>query len=187
VLVSLVGVMTLTGGLLLLMRPDPVAPDTSFSLMATESPDGVFHTRIPVRAGRWKYVYVHHSRTPAGDAAMLADTPGGLADHFVIGNGDGCGDGEIQIGQRWDRQETAGQTAGGGRVDPACISVCLIGDFDHTYPTPAQTERLRQLVTVLQSRLHLDRDPVRMTSARNSPAGAGRYFPYRSFQAQASR
>jgi N-acetylmuramoyl-L-alanine amidase len=187
VLVSLVGVMTLTGGLLLVMRPEPVAPDTSFSLMATESSDGVFNTRVPVRAGRWKYIYVHHSRTPAGDAALLADTAGGLADHFVIGNGDGCGDGEIQIGQRWDRQEPAGRTPGMSRVDPACISVCLIGDFDHTYPTPAQTERLRQLVTSLQSRLRLDRDPVRVITARNSPAGAGRYFPYHSFQSQAGR
>ena len=110
-----------------------------------------------------------------------------MADHFVIGNGDGCGDGEIQIGQRWNRQEPAGQPAGGSRVDPACISVCLIGDFDHTYPTPAQVERLGQLVKALQSRLRLERDPVRMVAARNSPAGAGRYFPYRSFQAQAAQ
>src|SRR4051812_20520434 len=45
VLVSLVGVMTLTSALLLAVRRDPLVPDTSFSLMAADSTDGVFETK----------------------------------------------------------------------------------------------------------------------------------------------
>jgi hypothetical protein len=191
VLVSLVTVMSLTGGLLLLVRPDPAAPDTSFSLMAADSTDRAFNTKVPVRPGRWKYVFVHHSNTPGGSASSLADAGdsadgGGLgpADHFVIGNGDGAADGEIQIGPRWNRQEAAGRTPGVDRMDPACVSICLIGDFDRTAPTPTQVRRLGQLVEALQGRLRIGPDRVWMADAANSPAGTGRHFPRTAFRQQ---
>lgn len=190
VLVSLVGVMSLTGGLLLLVRPDPASPDTSFSLMAADSADRAFNTKVPVRPGRWKYVFVHHSHTPGGSASTVAEAgdsgDGGLgpADHFVIGNGDGAADGEIQIGPRWNRQESAGRTPGVDRMDPACISVCLIGDFDRTAPTPTQLRRLGQLVAALQGRLRIGPDHVWTADAADSPAGTGRHFPRAAFRQQ---
>lgn len=187
VLVSLVGVMSLTSALLLVVRTEPVAPDASFSLMAAESADGVFQTAVPIRAGRWKYIYLHHSRTPSGDATTLADAAGGLGDHFVIGNGDGCGDGEIQIGRRWNRQESATRPPGADRMDPACVSVCLVGDFDRTYPTPAQMARVRELTASLQRRLGVGADRVWLTPTRGSAAGAGKYFPYSTFRQQLAR
>ena len=190
VLLSLVTVMSLTGMLLLVMKSEPVVPDTSFSLMASDSAEGVFRTKVPVRAGRWRSVLIHHSRTASGDATSLADAAGGpvgLADHFVIGNGEGCGDGEVQIGQRWNDQQPAGRPPGLDHVDPACISICLIGDFDRNAPTPAQLSRLRQIVAALQGRLRIGAEQVWLPDVPGSPAGAGRYFPYAPFRQQLAR
>ena len=204
---SLVSVLTLTGGLLMLTRSAPLAPDTSRSLLATNSPgnlEPVFDTKVPVKLGRWKRVFIHHSQSASGNAATLAEAAattsaggGGPADHFVIGNGAGCGDGELQLGQRWNPQRPAGAIGGwggGGRnafasgvpttakVESDCISICLIGDFDHAFPTPAQMERLGQLVTTLQGRLGINKDAVWVWETPASPIGIGRYFPQGAFR-----
>src|SRR5688572_31655749 len=79
--------------------------------------DAIFQTDSPIRTARWKYIYVHHSRTTSGNAMTLARSADGVGDHFVIGNGDGCIDGEIQIGQRWNKQLSALPPAGAKEID----------------------------------------------------------------------
>jgi hypothetical protein len=186
ILLSLVIVMSATSVLLLAMRTDPLVPDTSRSLVAVDAPgsiERVFDTKVPLDAGRWSYIFIHHSQTPGGNADSLAEGDGdGLIDHFVIGNGDGCADGAIQIGRRWDQQRPAGRISGIDRMDPQCISICLIGDFDHGAPTPTQMHRLGQLVTALQKRLKVAGDHVWVVNADQSPAGAGRNFPRAAFR-----
>lgn len=185
---GLVGVMTITGALLMAMQPAPLSPDAVRSLMAVETPAQVnqlFDTQIPVAAGRWKYIYVHHSGSSTGNAAIVADAAnasGSLPDHFVIGNGQGAGDGEVQIGQRWNLQQPAGKTAGLDRVDSDCISVCLVGNLDRAPATPRQLEQLQRLVTALQDRLNVSRDRVWLLEATDLPAGCGRYFPQEAFR-----
>jgi hypothetical protein len=107
----------------------------------------------------------------------LAESSDGLADHFVIGNGDGCGDGEIQIGQRWAQQLAPGLTPGANYIDPDCISICLIGDFNLTQPTPTQRRRLVQLIGALQNKLRISRDHIYLYSGVETAAGVGRHFP----------
>lgn len=190
VFTSLVGVMSLTSLLLWTTRAAPLLPDAAMSLLAIDGPRGVdaaFLTRAPLQAGRWKYIYVHHSRTAGGSASSLAEGDGGdagLADHFVIGNGLGMADGEIQIGQRWNHQHPAGDIAGLNKVSPDCISICLIGDFDRTRPTRAQSDHLGKLVRTLQERLRIGRDRVWVVDAIDSPAGPGRNFPKAAFRQQ---
>ena len=200
---SLVGVLTLTGGLLMATRSAPLAPDASRSLLAaigSANLEAVFDTKTPVKQGRWKRIFIHHSQSASGNAATLAEAAsagagggGGPADHFVIGNGDGCGDGEIQLGQRWNQQRPAGPIGGWGspgpsrvpttaKVESDCITICLIGDFDRAFPTPAQMERLGQLVTTLQSRLGISKDAVWVWETPASPIGVGRYFPQGAFR-----
>jgi len=188
VLVSLVAVLTLTSALLRALAPDPLKPQASNSLFAIDAPqsmDAVFNpTGVAVTSGRWHTIYVHHSASISGNAQTLADAAGGLPDHFVIGNGDGCVDGEIQYGQRWNQQQSAGVTPGADRIDPDCISICLVGDFNQARPTITQQRRLAQLVSTLQSRLGIARNQVFFYASISSPAGVGRYFPAGDFQAQ---
>ena len=190
VLVSLVTVMTLTSALLWAVQTAPLAPDAARNLSATDHADDmnqVFDTQKPVASNRWKYIFIHHSQTTSGSAETLAADvadPKGMADHFVIGNGEGCTDGAVQYGARWNEQGPAGKARDVDRMDPNCISICLIGDFDRSFPTPTQMKTLGQLVDVLQRRLHIDREHVWIVDVKNSPAGSGRYFPRAAFREQ---
>ena len=187
VLTSLVAVLTLTSALLLVLAPQPLSGESYNSLWATEDNQDylqeVFHTTVPTRADAdgWKFIYIHHSATASGNAMTLGQTPDGLGDHFVIGNGDGCADGEIQMSRRWMQQLAPGSPRG-VNINPRCISICLIGDFDNLPPTPAQVHRLAQLVSTLQNRLRIDGKSVWFLDQTGSPAGIGRYFPQTAFR-----
>ena len=187
VFLSLVSVLTLTSALLLALAPAPLRPDSTASLFALDTPeamDAVFATKVTPQSGKWKYIYVHHAAAPTGNAASLSDGPGGLADHFVIGNGEGAIDGEIQIGPRWNQQISANPPVGATQIDPKCISICLVGDFDHATPTATQLRRLTQLVNALQGRFDIPAGQVLLLNQAGSPAGMGRYFPATAFREQ---
>ena len=172
-----------------MLAPPPLNADASYynSLSATDRGDflgQVFKTAVPTPQGRWKYIYVHHTATPSGNALTLGQLPGGLGDHFVIGNGVGCQDGEIQVSQRWNKQLPATPPAGVQSLDPACISVALVGDFDATAPTPTQVRRLAQLIATLQGQLRIGSDGVVLLEQPGNPAGVGKYFPQTSLREQ---
>lgn len=186
---TLLGVLSLTSALLLALAPAPLTPDAATSLFAVDQPssmDAIFETRTPIPAGRWKYIYIHHSQTPSGDAFTLgqANGPAGSGDHFVIGNGDGCLDGEIQLTQRWNNQQVALPPAGANKIDRECISISVVGDFDQTVPTRTQIRRLTQLVGALQGQLHIGSNEVLLIDSPRSAAGIGRYFPRAAFREQ---
>jgi len=187
VLLSLAGLLTGTSALLLALAPAPLRPDSAASLFALDVPksmDVIFDTANPVATGRWKYIFIHHSQSASGNAATLASHPGGLGDHFVIGNGSGCVDGEIQIGHRWASQLAPGRPSGLAAVRPDCVSICLVGDFNRSAPTPTQRLRLAQLVTALQGRLGIPGSSIHLVQGTHSPADAGRLFPVESFRQQ---
>jgi hypothetical protein len=182
-------VLTLTSALLRALAPAPLSPQASSSLFAIDAPeslDVIFNdTSVPVANRRWNSIFIHHSGTVAGNAQTIADsTAAGLPDHFVIGNGDGCEDGAIQIGQRWAQQLEPGITPGAASLDRHCISICLIGDFNQGRPTPVQQRRLAQLVSTLQNRLNIPRKYVFVLDGIGTPAGVGHYFPTAEFKAQ---
>lgn len=187
VFTTLVGVLTLTSALLLALAPAPLTADASTGLFAIDTPESmsaIFQTQTPVRPGRWKYIYIHHSRTFSGNSVTVSQGMNGLPDHFVIGNGEGAPDGQIQVGQRWDQQISANPHAGASSIDPACISICLIGDFNQTVPTPTQIRRLANLVNALQGRFDLPAGQVIVKTEANSLTGAGQYFPASAFRQQ---
>jgi len=190
VLSSLVGVLTLTSVLLRAMQGTPLTPDAASSLMAGDSPTAlrvIFNTQVAPRSHRWQTIYVHHSRTARGDASSLVNGADGCGDHFVIGNGEGALDGEIQFTQRWNMQQSADPAPGCVNVDATCISICLVGDFDKTAPTPMQLKRLELLTQTLQERFRIPASAVWVFDAAGSPAGAGRYFPQSAFEGQLLR
>jgi hypothetical protein len=183
----LLGVLPVTSALLMALAPAPLTPDAATSLFAVDEPssmDAIFETKRPVAPGRWKYIFIHHSQTTSGNALTLGEATDGVGDHFVIGNGDGCLDGEIQISQRWNQQQSALPPGGATKIDAACISICLVGDFDHQMPTSTQMRRLAQLVDALQGQLHIVPEHVLTMDTPKSAAGIGRYFPTAAFRGQ---
>src|SRR5438105_317826 len=106
-----------TSALLMALAPAPLTPDASNTLFAVDSGnsmDAIFQTQAPSGQTGWQYIYVHHSRSTG--------STGEQGDHFVIGNGSGLSDGEVQMSQRWEEQRSAAAPVRGTVIDPACIS-----------------------------------------------------------------
>jgi hypothetical protein len=187
---TLLGVLSLTSALLLALAPAPITPDAATSLFAVDTPASlavVFQTKTAIAPARWKHIFIHHSRTTAGNALTLGQNTNGVGDHFLIGNGDGAVDGEIQISQRWNLQQPAMPPAGAAFAaghERSSISICLVGDFDQTVPTPTQLRRLGQLVGALRDQLHIDAANVLLIDRPHTSAGIGRYFPKSAFRQQ---
>lgn len=115
--------------------------------------------RAPVKRGRWKYIVVHNSGTREGNARVfdiyhrrVRHMQNGLAYHFVIGDGHGSGDGQVEVGDRWRRQINGGHVASDYLNDIA-LGICLVGDFNRDQPTKAQVGALEELVSYLRNRV----------------------------------
>ncbi len=107
---------------------------------------------VPPR--EWRYIVIHHSASEGGsveaiDSAHKGRGWDGVGYHFVIGNGDGMGDGEIESTFRW-RGQTHGAHAGDKEYNQHGIGICLIGNFDEEQPSAAQLASVKRLVSVLK-------------------------------------
>jgi N-acetyl-anhydromuramyl-L-alanine amidase AmpD len=112
----------------------------------------------------------------------------GLAYHFVIGNGNGMGDGEIGVGRRWREQLNGGHLAS-ERQNTYSIGICLVGNFDQKKPTARQMQNLTALTQSLMMRCHLGSRAVRTHQQINvvKTRCPGRYFPATTFLRSVSR
>ena len=112
-----------------------------------------------VKRGRWQYIVVHNSGTRQGNARIfdvyhrnVRKMQNGLAYHFVIGNGNSSGDGEIEIGNRWTRQINGGHVAS-DHLNDIALGICLVGDLNRDKPTSPQLGALDELITYLRIRV----------------------------------
>ncbi len=160
VFVSLVGVLSLTTTLLLVIAPAPLRPELAATLYnegtTTNSQvdtgmNQIFQTDRPIETGQWKSILVRFSKNKSGSAYTIADKKNGSVDHFVICNGNGGIDGEIQLTSRWNAQLSALTPPGAASIDRHCLTICLIGNTDS--PTPTQLTHLARLINSLQKQL----------------------------------
>jgi hypothetical protein len=117
---------------------------------------------IPKASPRpWEWVVVHHSATVSGGAAKFDREHkqkgwDELGYDFVIGNGTDTGDGQIEVGPRWVIQKWGAHAkTPDNRYNERGIGICLVGNFDYDYPTPAQMQSLVRLTTWLQKTYHI--------------------------------
>ena len=133
----------------------------------------------------WQFIVVHHSATATGSATEFdrmhkANGWDELGYHFVIGNGTGTGDGEIEVGSRWPKQKHGAHTkvANHPEYNDLGIGICLVGNFDVTHPSEAQMQSLARLIRFLQDRYGVPRSHIYghgQLKATNCP---GRNFDY---------
>ena len=114
----------------------------------------------PERAARdWKYIVLHHTASEQGDVESIheshlknKDKNGkpwlGIGYHFVIGNGKGMTDGEIEPTFRW-KQQMQGAHAGVAEYNQQGVGIVLVGNFEDGPPTAAQLASVKRLVRVL--------------------------------------
>ena len=197
VLASLIGSMTLASGVLMLLKPGGSSSSRLLSLSAVGEPgivrDDPLETSAKLEPGRWLAIVIHDSGLPSGSARTLDERHrraglGGLGYHFVIGNGHGSGDGQLETGRRW-REQLDGAHSGGPRgrwYNEHAIGICLVGDGDRSAPTSAQLEQLVRLVRQLQSRLGIAAENVRLRYGSSEVSQRGR-FPAAWLQRQLLR
>lgn len=117
---------------------------------------------VPPR--EWTAIVVHHSASPTGSAARfhrwhLLKGWDGLGYHFVIGNGVGAADGQIEVGWRWLAQRE-GAHAGNQEFNDHGIGICLVGNYEQTAPTDAQLRALLALCRRLMLEYGIDTDRI---------------------------
>ncbi|MFH1191445.1 MAG: N-acetylmuramoyl-L-alanine amidase, partial [Candidatus Omnitrophota bacterium] len=110
------------------------------------------------RSSYWRYITLHHSATFEGSAKCFdrnhrSRKMGGLFYHFVLGNGTYSGDGEIEVGWRWRKQEEVNR--------PADIQVCLVGNFSKQAVSNAQFGALVKLISVLREQYNVSIHNIR--------------------------
>ncbi len=112
-------------------------------------------------SGRWECIVVHHSGTSGGSArefhnAHLNRGWDELGYHFVIGNGTGSSDGEIEVGSRWYKQKHGAHCRTPGNYhNEHGIGICLVGNFERSYPSAKQMASLKKLVAFLMTKCQI--------------------------------
>jgi len=150
----------------------------------------------PTKADRpWKYIVLHHSAAQEGGYDQIDREHrkilgfDGCGYHFVIGNGTGSGDGQIEVAMRWDNQKQGVhcRNAKTHDADEYGIGICLVGDFDQQPPTPRQVAAAQALIAYLSQRYKIS--PNRVTThahlAATPTVCPGKYFPAQTLAAAA--
>jgi len=112
----------------------------------------------------FKSIVIHHSATHGGSAAAFERNHrprlGGLAYHFVIGNGSGAADGAVEVGYRW-RDQIPGPHTKNQDINLESIAICLVGDLEKEAPTKKQMAALLELLERLCLEGHIPAERVR--------------------------
>jgi hypothetical protein len=146
-------------------------------------------TAAPIKAGRWRNIVIHHAAVDSGTLQALdryhrqeRHMENGLAYHFLIGNGNGMGDGAIGVGNRWKKQLDGGHLHSATQNQTA-LGICLIGNFDQERPTEKQMRSLEALTRALMKRCNLPASAVKTHRQINvvSTRCPGKYFPTSDF------
>ncbi len=113
----------------------------------------------------WQYIVIHHSASESGSARefdryhrrVRGWTE--LGYHFVLGNGRGAPDGQIQVGPRWAKQKHGAHCkTPDNRYNDYGIGICLVGNFQNAgRPSEAQMRSLANLVSYLMRTCNIAR------------------------------
>jgi N-acetyl-anhydromuramyl-L-alanine amidase AmpD len=142
----------------------------------------------PNKADRpWKYIVLHQSASASGNYDQIDREHrkvlgyDGCGYHFVIGNGSGSSDGQIEVAQRWNNQKAGAhcRNARTNDADEYGIGIVLVGDFDQQPPTPRQIAAAQTLVAYLSQRYKIAPTGVRTHAhlAATPTVCPGKYFP----------
>ncbi len=142
--------------------------------------------QVPGWQRSWQWIVVHHSATHRGSAAIFDDHHrrrrrwDELGYHFVIGNGTGSGNGQIEVGSRWPKQKHGAHCKVGQdeTYNNFGIGICLVGNFETRRPTGAQMASLARLVDYLAARYRIGDLHIIGHGDVDSTKCPGRYFSF---------
>lgn len=170
-----------------------VIPQPEITLpMEPVYPPVPINTMIQMRVGPrhpdsdWRTITMHHSATREGNAKSFDRNHrrrrmGGLFYHFVIGNGTGSRDGEVEVGWRWRKQAEVNR--------PYDIQICLVGDFNKQRVSEAQFDSLVNLIRILERQYNISTSHVRRHKdiRGKTTECPGNHFPFQKLLAELKR
>lgn len=193
--VCFVAVMSVVGSVLILTDPTP-PPSMGRALYQDDRTPvrrSIFDTANPLEERRFTSIVLYDTGSPHASIeglARLAAANGshGIPYHFVIGNGNGMGDGELHVGYRWNEQLPGAHLGGPetNALDARAITICLVGNGNIRPFTQPQMDRLVALVRALQERLGIPLDEVYLLRDLTGTMSPGRNFPTSTFREQLS-
>ena len=117
---------------------------------------------------RWKAIVIHHSATDKGSEEIFNEYHKngngweGVGYDFVIGNGNGSGNGQVQPTFRWRQQKTGAHCktdyTNWANIDSK--GICLVGDYNKTFPSSSQMSSLIKLVRFLSNRYSIPKSRI---------------------------
>jgi len=172
---------------------EPFGTNVGPAIPSPEIGDAQWPADEPLRD--WNYLVLHHTATDRGNVESIHETHlrrkdkngnpwQGIGYHFVIGNGDGMGDGEIEPTFRW-RQQLAGAHAGVNDYNQHGIGIVLVGNFEEQPPTQAQVVAAKRLVHALSRKCRIPADHVVGHADIKATQCPGRMFPLEDIRSSA--
>jgi len=157
--------------------------------------DPIFSKEMSVNKTQWSGIIVQHLGEPAGtiksiQRSHLSGGLDGIGFHFIIGNGNGLGDGVVHGSERWVNQAKAARPIS---IDPKnwdenVITICLIGNGNRRPFTERQMLHLSRLVQRLQNELSIESSDVYLASDLDSSSkmapSPGKFFAEALFRSQ---
>lgn len=162
--VLLVLLVSMTSGAIVLMtlrNTPPLAGAFCLSSYYRLKPaNAAISLRAQQSFDHWQSIEIYYSGTRVGNIEWLASLSGfkhpqDLNCHFVICNGYGGEDGQIQTTEKWQDQASVGST-GNGAASSKTIRICIISDGKTVYPTDCQVKRTDTLVDTLCRHFRID-------------------------------
>lgn len=158
--------VSMTMGAFVLMalgnNPPSAGPFCLSAYYQLDPVDHVVQSRACQAPHRWTSIEIYFSGTQHGYLQQPAETAD-LNCHFLICNGAGGGDGEIQASEQWQRQWSIRPSRTWQGSDKT-IRVCLIGDGARIAPTNYQLKRLETLLEALSRKFGIPADSVYLPS-----------------------
>ncbi|MHC4157915.1 MAG: peptidoglycan recognition protein family protein [Planctomycetota bacterium] len=166
VLAALLISMTAGATLLMALSDDPpsAGPFCLSSYYRLNPIEKAVTSRAAQSPNRWNCIEIYYSDTKAGNLEQLASLNGlaraeDINCHFVICNGLGANDGQIQSTEKWQRQWSIipGKTwYGTGQT----IRICIIADGNSSAPTSFQIKRAEALIETLRRKFDIHPDNI---------------------------
>ncbi|HON92634.1 MAG TPA: N-acetylmuramoyl-L-alanine amidase [Sedimentisphaerales bacterium] len=142
--------VSMTVGAFVLMalgnNPPSAGPFCLSAYYRLTSVDQAVRSKACQTPNRWSSIEIFFSGTQGRNLSPVGATDTNC--HFVICNGTGAGDGEIQATDQWQNQYSI-QPSRTWQGSNTTIRICLIGDGIHTMPTDYQLKRLEMLLEAL--------------------------------------
>jgi hypothetical protein len=164
--------VSMTGGAIILMalghNPPSAGPFSLWTYYRLDSVKNIIRSEAVQSPGRWSRIEIFYSGTKIGNTEQLASF-NGLANsrdlnfHFIVCNGYGGTDGQIQPTEKWQKQWSSVPSRtwrGSGQT----IRICIIADGKTFRPTDCQIKRVQVLVESLCKRFHIQPGSIRYPS-----------------------